>query len=243
MLLTIVEMQGRDLLRRRLALLLLLLVPLAFTAAQHHSNPYDDPPLRGGVGMAFSVTGMALFSMLASRSIDARLLLAGFRPWQLVLGRLLLLLTVALAIAAVFYGFLLAIARPSRPDLAILGVALVAVVSIPLGQLLAALLQRELEGTLMIIGLVGIEESLSLTTLGARFLPHYGAAQYLVASWDGFAPVSGRWLLYSLAWAVGLFTLAVAFWWRRTGVWRIGETEARLVPSERMAESPPDWVA
>jgi hypothetical protein len=237
-LLAVIEMQGRDLFRRRVALLLLVAVPPAFTAAQHHSSAYDDPPLRGGIGMAFSVTGMALFSMLASRQVDPRLLLAGYRAWQLVVGRLFLLLGVAFAIAGVFYAFLLAVARPYRPELAILGVAIVAVVSVPLGLLLAVLLQRELEGTLVIIGLVGVEESLPLTTFGAQFLPHYGAAQYLVASWDGFAPISGRWILYSLTWALGLLALALALWWRRTAVRRPRRSTAEQLPPQPATGSP-----
>ena len=37
-------------------------VPLAFTASEHHGNVYDDPPLRGGIGMAFfkTLTGSVL---------------------------------------------------------------------------------------------------------------------------------------------------------------------------------------
>ncbi len=213
--LTVIEMQGRDLLRRRLALLLLVAVPLAFTSATVH-NGSGDAPFTGGIGMAFSITGIALFAMLASRPVDPRLLLAGYRGWELILGRLALLLVVALAVAGVFCAFLVVAAEPARPGRAVVGVLLVAFVSVPLGLALAAVLPRELEGTLAIIGIVGVEESLHFDSLGARLLPHYGAARYLVASENSFEPVAYRWTLYALAWALGLLALALALWWRRT---------------------------
>jgi hypothetical protein len=217
----VAEMQGRDLLRRRLALLLLLAVPLAFTTAAQHGAAYNDAPFRGGIGMAFSVTGVALFAMLAARRIDPRLLLAGFRAWQLVLGRLVLLLVAGLAVAGLFYGYLVALWAPARPGVAVVGLVEVALVSVPVGLMLAALLPRELEGMLVLIGLVGVEESLSFTSLGARLLPHYGAARFLVASEDAYQPVHTlRWSGYSLAWALATLALALGLWWRRTAIRR-----------------------
>jgi hypothetical protein len=216
-LLTVVEMQGRDLLRRRLAVVLLVAVPLAFTGSTIH-NGSETAPFTGGIGIAFSITAIALFAMLASRPIDPRLLLAGYRRWELILGRLVLLLAVALAVDGVFCALLFAAAKPASPAHALVGVLLVALVSVPLGLALAALVPRELEGTLAIIGLVGVEESLHFDSLVARLLPHYGAAQYLVTSENTFESVTVRWIAYELAWAVGLLGLALALWWRRTAV-------------------------
>jgi hypothetical protein len=120
------------------------------------------------------------------------------------------LLLVAGGLGAIFLGYLLLFVDLARPWLAVLGIALVAAVSVPLGLLVATVVRGELEGILVIIGVVGVEESLSLGVFGARLLPHYGAARYLVASWDGFASVSGLWALYSVAWVVGLLGLALA---------------------------------
>jgi hypothetical protein len=217
---TVVEMQGRDLLRRRLALLLIVAVPLLFAATQRHSG---EAPFTGGIGTAFSVTGAALFAMLASRPVDPRLLLAGYSRADLIVGRLLLLLGVGLGICGVFCGFLAAFAEPPRLERAAVGVLLVALVAVPLGLALATLLPRELEGTLAIIGLVGIEEQslhYHYDSVAARLLPHYGAARYLLASEYGFTSVSARWALYSLAWALGLLVTALWLWLRRVRVWR-----------------------
>ena len=41
--------------------------------------------------MAFSIAGASIFVALTARPVDQRLILAGYRPWELLLGRLLLL--------------------------------------------------------------------------------------------------------------------------------------------------------
>jgi hypothetical protein len=214
-LVTVVEMQTRDLLRRRLALGLIVAVPLLFAATQRHSG---EAPFVGGIGTAFSVTGASLFAMLSSRAVDPRLLLAGYRRVDLIAGRLVLLLGVGLGICGVFCGFLAAFAEPPRLDRAALGVVLVALVAVPLGLALATLLPRELEGTLAIIALVGVEEQslhYHYDSVAARLEPHYGAARYLLASEYSFASVSVRWALYSAAWALGPLVPALLLWLRR----------------------------
>src|SRR6266511_49793 len=86
---TVAEMQGRDLARRRLALVLLVALPLAFYGAM--AGHESDAIIPGGIAMAFSVAGAAIFSVLSARAVDQRLTLAGLRPSELLLGRLLLL--------------------------------------------------------------------------------------------------------------------------------------------------------
>ena len=67
----VAEMQGRDLARRRLALILLVALPLAFYGAlAGHSS---DAIIPGGVAMAFSMAGAAIFAVLSSRAVDHRL--------------------------------------------------------------------------------------------------------------------------------------------------------------------------
>ena len=86
-LLTVAEMQGRDLVRRRLALVILVALPLAFYLSMI-GNPTDPFALvAGGIGMSWSVASAALFAVLAARRVDPRLVLAGYRPRDLLLGR------------------------------------------------------------------------------------------------------------------------------------------------------------
>ena len=77
--LAVSEMLARDLLRRRVALALLVGLPLAFYGVTRSSS--DDLALTsGGVGLAWSIAGAALFCSLAARDVDQRLVLDGFRP-------------------------------------------------------------------------------------------------------------------------------------------------------------------
>ncbi len=71
---TVAEMQCRDL-GRRLALILLVVLPLAFYGAM--AGHSDQVIIPGGVAMAFSVAGAAIISVLSSRAVDQRLTLAG----------------------------------------------------------------------------------------------------------------------------------------------------------------------
>ncbi len=197
--LIVAEMQGRDLLRRRLALLILVALPLTFYLA-NAADPYA--PVLAGVGMSWAVAGAALFAVLAARSVDPRLVQAGFHPRELLLGRLLLLAGLGLILAAVCAVVVIPISAPPRLLVVLPGVAV------------AALLPRELEGMLTIIGVVGIELSLPAGAALAPFLPLYGPIKILaLASGDEGSPAP--WLLHGFGYAAALFALAVLVWTRR----------------------------
>ena len=68
-------MIGRELARRRVALGLLTVLPLAFygASAQHS----DHAAITGGIAMAFSIAGASIFAGLTARPVDQRLVLAG----------------------------------------------------------------------------------------------------------------------------------------------------------------------
>ncbi len=214
--LIVAEMQGRDLMRRRLALLILAALPLTFYLA-NAADPYA--PVLAGVGMSWAVAGAALFAVLAARSVDPRLVQAGFRPAELLLGRLLLLMGVGMALAALCAAIVLVISAPERPVILLPGVVLAALIGVPLWLAVAALLPRELEGMLTIIGVVGIELSLPAGAALAPCLPLYGPIKILaLASGDDGSPA--RWLLHGLGYAAALFALAVLVWTRRVRVRR-----------------------
>ncbi len=209
--LIVAEMQGRDLLRRRLALLILVALPLTFYLA-NAADPYA--PVLAGVGMSWAVAGAALFAVLAARAVDPRLVRAGFRPAELLLGRLLLLAGLGLVLAALCATVVFLVSAPPRPVVLLPGVALAALIGVPLGLAVAAVLPRELEGMLTIIGVVGIELSLPSGAALASFLPLNGPIKILaLASGDEGSPAP--WLLHGLGYATALFAVAVLVWTRR----------------------------
>ena len=83
------EMHGRDLLRRHVALALLVALPLVFYLSSAGNGP--QAMASGGIGMAFAVAGRdaVLRAVLARRR--PALVLGGYRPVELLLGRLLFL--------------------------------------------------------------------------------------------------------------------------------------------------------
>jgi hypothetical protein len=196
-------MQGRDLGRRRLALILLVALPFAFYGAMAGHSSHAIIP--GGVAMAFSLAGAAIFSVLSSRGVDQRLTLAGLRPGEILAGRLLFLEVLSLPIVAGSSVLMALVSHPSRPWAMGLAVELVAVVAIPFGLAVGALLPRELEATLVLIGVVGIQLSLDVTEGLSKVLPFYGPMRLLDVSLGGDYPGRAA-VLISLAYAAALLT-------------------------------------
>ncbi|MGI8447124.1 MAG: hypothetical protein ACR2MP_08105 [Streptosporangiaceae bacterium] len=206
---------ARILARRRTALLVLALLPLAFYAALYRHN--DHAIAVGGIASAFSAGGASIFSMLPARAADRRLVLIGYRVWLLILGRLVVLEAGSLVISAVTAAVMIAGSGPAHPGDAFAGVILVGAVAVPLGLALGALLPRELEATLVLIGFVGIQLTSRSDTAISRFLPFHAAAQLLDASVGAPASIWPR-LVMSAGWGIGLAAVAWLSWLRRVAL-------------------------
>lgn len=213
----VAEAQGRDLTRRRAAMVLLVLLPLAF----YLTTPSDDEfaLVAGSTGMAWGVAGGALFLALASRRIDSRLVLAGYRPLELLAGRLLLLEGLTVVLVVVFSALMVAMSAPPEPTALVLAVALSGLVAIPLGLAVAAVFPRELEGALTLIAVVGIEMDLPVDAGLPSLLPLWGPLR-LVAVARGAAEGTTVPTLHALASTVVLLGIAATLWWRRVRVVR-----------------------
>lgn len=212
------EMHGRDLTRRHGALGLLVALPLCFYLASMGSGV--RAVVAGGVGMAFSVSGATLFSLLSSEEVDQRLVLGGYRPLDLLLGRLAFLAPLGLAVAALFCALMLPVSQPDRPWLAWLGVSAVAVQSIAFGLAVGAVVPRELEGTLVLIGVVGMQLAVEPDNAVAKVLPFYGPQQLIESS---LSPAGGPilWpLVLTTVYGVVLMVVARAFLGHRLEVVR-----------------------
>ena len=213
---TAAEMFGRDLGRRWLALLLLVALPVFFFLVSKASQPSGHAFTSGGLGLSWAIAGASLFTALGARGVDQRLVLDGYRPVELVAARVMLLDLAGLALSVLFSGLLDAVS--GTPDLPALGTALVlvALVAVPLGLVLAVLVPYELEATLLLIGLVGVEMILPSERVGGRPLP-FGGAQALLDRAAGKAHPVAVWIAVgrSAAWIVGLTVVAgLAMAWR-----------------------------
>jgi hypothetical protein len=194
------EMHGRDLIRRHVALGLLLALPLAFYLSSTGAGKDAIPS--GGIGMAFAVSGATLFSALSSLAVDQRLVMGGYRPIELLLGRLFFLGPLGLIIAGLFGALMSVISHPDDPVLLGGAVGVVAVQAVPFGLAVAAAVPRELEGTLVVIGVVGMQLATRGTGIVAKVLPFYGPRRLIDAGVTGHGAIAGPFLqnaLYGLA--------------------------------------------
>jgi hypothetical protein len=193
-------MTGRELARRPVALGLLTVLPLVFYGASAHHS--DHAVITGGIAMAFSIAGASIFAALTARPVDQRLVLAGYRPQQLLLGRLALLELFGLAVAGVFSVVMVLGTGPPDQGALVAGVVLVAVTSVPFGLTVGTLVPNELEGVLVLIGVVGIQLTLESTQAIAKLLPFWGAQRLLQHSIDPTISIAAAIpvdLLYALA--------------------------------------------
>jgi hypothetical protein len=211
------EMHGRDLLRRHVAIGLLVALPLSFYLASAGNGP--SAVESGGVGMAFAISGAALFSVLSSRAADQRLILSGYRPFEMLLGRLLFLGPLALLISGGFSLAMALVSEPTRPWVMALGVAVVALQSVPFGLAVGAAVPRELEGTLVLIGVVGIQLATRIDTVVSQILPFYGPRRLVEASLSNQGAIALP-LFQTFFYGVALLIAARLFVARRVDVAR-----------------------
>jgi len=200
---------ARIMARRRTAVALLALLPLAFYGALYRHSP--NAVAVGGVASAFSAGGAAIFSMLPARAADQRLSLAGYRPGLLIAGRLVVLEATSLAISLITAAVMIAGTGPAHPREVFAGVILTGLAAVPLGLALGALLPRELEAVLVLIGIVGVQVTAKPDTVISALLPFHDARQLLDAAVSAPAAVWPR-LAVTAVYAAALTVVSWIAW-------------------------------
>jgi hypothetical protein len=170
--LVVAEMALREIARRRSVLLILALLPLAFYLSRR--GDHLGQSIRFvclGIGWALSTA--ALFAGNAARGLEPRLRLSGYATRQLFLGRLGALWALGLALA-VPYALLIRLDQHDIRYGAVAAIMLLTVaVAAPFGLVLSALLPRELEGTLVLLVVVGLQMMLDPAGAASRVLPFW----------------------------------------------------------------------
>ncbi|MEV1328108.1 hypothetical protein AB0J20_00855 [Micromonospora costi] len=208
--LVVAETALRELVRRRSVLVILLLLPLAFYLSRR--GDHLGQSIRFvclGVGWALSTA--ALFAGSAARGIEPRLRLSGYRSLHLALGRLLALWTVGVGLSVPYFVLILVDQHDVRYGAIALIMVLTVVVAAPLGLLLSAVLPRELEGTLVLLTVVGLQMVMDPAGSASRALPFWFSREigtYAIDHTDGGYLTRG--LTQGIAFAVVLTLLVVA---------------------------------
>ncbi len=177
------EMTLRELLRRRGVLGLLLLVPLVFYLGRH--DQAGQAIRFASLGVGFAVSTAALFSAVGGREIEPRLTLSGFRPRHLYLGRLIALLTAGLLISALYAVVVIVDQDVANPQAVSLELALTTLVAVPLGLLLGLAVPRDLEGTLLLISVIGAQMVIDPAKDAAKALPFWSTREIITYAVDG----------------------------------------------------------
>lgn len=210
----VAEMQGRELRRRWPVVFLLIAMPVLF----YFGIGGRYGVLTAVLGLGWALGSAALFTVVASRRCDPRLVLSGFHPPELLLGRLLLLLGVGCVVATLLGLLIELVSRHLIMWAVVLALAAVVATAVTLGMTVAALVPRELEGTLIIILLVGMQMTLPNSSSVAGLLPLYGASR-LVQLGVGYSHgPAGPWLVDAALFAFGLAAFATLVWSRRIRV-------------------------
>jgi hypothetical protein len=204
--LTVAEMTLRELVRRKRAIALLLLLPLVFYVVRHE---YVGQSVRSVfLGMGWAVSTAALFATAAARSVDPRLVLSGYRGYQLYLGRLFGLWVAGVALAVPF----LVLIRFDVPGVAFGAVTLAmgfcVAIAAPFGLLIGLLLPRELEGTLVLLTVVSTQMLLDPADAVSKLTPFWSSREIGTFAVDHTGTDHlMRGVLHGTAYTVGLVLL------------------------------------
>lgn len=183
--------------------------------------------LTAGLYAITLIVGFMLFaSTRKNTQFDRRLVLCGYPQSLLILAKLTALFAVAVLVSLYTGIVLFAFWQPDSFLLVWLGLFLSALCYGALGLLLGVLVRGELEGFFLIIMISLIDTSLQ-NPLGnpvanqdfLKWFPSYAPMQFAVAG--AFAKVMPWvYLLYSLAWPLGLALIGLAIFMWKTRAWR-----------------------
>lgn len=239
---------GRDLVRNRTVAVLLLVIPtvlylLIWATMGDRPVPFFLSALGSRdlaaserelsmlfMGMA-SISGLSAFIgfvlVLRPAEADRRLTFEGYRPMELLLAKVVVMLTAALVVAVYVSLLLPLFAAPDRPAGVFAAFLLTSLVYGALGMAVGAIVRQELEGILVILLLVNVDPGWLQNPVFyghaqnpgiIRVLPgHYpGQVAMLSAFTDaGLATQAGTALMYG----AGILAVAVLLYWRRVRVW------------------------
>lgn len=205
-----------EIVRRRVAVLMLVALPLIFYWTSSDAQ-FATTFATVGAGWALSIA--TLFLSLSMRRISPRLGLVGFTVGDQLLGRLLCALLFGLTVGLGLWLYIgLDDVIVDHQHLA-MSLILSAIGSIAAGLAVGALIPREMEAMLVLIAVVGLQFVVDSGSGLAKILPLYAAERY-AASASGWAPNIGSPWIRSLTVSAVLFILAVVVSFRRQRIGR-----------------------
>ncbi|MGD9749621.1 MAG: hypothetical protein AB7W59_01365 [Acidimicrobiia bacterium] len=182
------SMTLRALARRRFTMAILVLMPLALYAASHDAVGRSVRALVFGISWA--VGTVSFFATNSALRIEPRLRLAGRSRLFLAGCRIGALSAAALGLAGGFW-ILVRMDQPVRNIAGVgLGFVVTALVSVALGTVVGVVVRGELEGTLVLFFLAGLQAVTDPAETVAVLLPFWSSRELATYAVDGAAAAS-----------------------------------------------------
>lgn len=200
--LVIAALSAREVSRRRVALAIMVTLPLWFYLLRRNEEGQSVRML--ALGMGWAISALTLFVVNAARGVDPRLRLTGASTLDVIGGRLLALTGGGVALASAYWVLIEVDQGLNRPATGYLMMALTAVIAAPLGSLVAALLPRELEGALALLSICAVQMLADPATLAAHLMPFWSFRElgtYVVNGadssylWQALAHAAVTWVI------------------------------------------------
>jgi hypothetical protein len=241
-LLTSLQMQAREYRARGLLLLIVTLLPVVFFAASFYSSPTGGrlatikvPELNGTaevqvepretwsmgigiLGVAWGVSTIAFFSVMGNLQRDRRLILSGYRSWEILLARLGILVGASILLAVAGMIPYTIVTTSNHPEVVWLANFMGGLIAAGFGLLVGTLLPRPTEGMLIVILVTGV--GLALNGDSAKYFFLYQPIQLLVSGRLATDPRILPFVGGSLTMAAAFLLPALFLWWRRTRIAR-----------------------
>ena len=196
--------QARELSRRRLALVMLILLPLVFYWT---TGSEDFAPVFASVGIGWAFSVATLFLTQGMRQVNPRLSLLGFRGGEVLAGRVLCAFVFGIVVATGLWLYIRIDPVISNGTELVWAFLFALIGSVTLGLAVGALITRELEAMLLLVGVVGIQFVVDPGSTLAKVLPLYAAERQAATAVGWGSPLNS--LQWTGAVSVVLFIVAM----------------------------------
>jgi len=186
--------------RRRLTIVILIALPLVFYAVSHDAPGRSVRSLLFGLSWALST--VAFFTTSASRNVEPRLVLAGWRRAALTSARLTALAALAMALAAALWAIVAVDQQVRSLSAVAVDFVVTAAVAILFGTAVGALIHGELQGALTIFFFAGLQAVANPFDSWTKALPFWSSRE--LGTWAIDGPTQGSLqtgLMHALVWA------------------------------------------
>lgn len=183
----------RELIRRRVALLFVFLLPLVFYLVR------IDVPWQAlrflAIGIGWAIATLALFSHVGARRLDQRLSVIGASPTALFFGRQLAIISAGLVVVGVYFVLVATTQEVPRLPVVALLLATTVFIAAPLGAVVSLVLPRELEGALALLSVMALQLLVDPDGPAAKLMPLWSTREL---SAYAIEPVGEEYLLHGV---------------------------------------------